>query len=45
VEGRNPQPGRPASVKSIRSANGPNFPTAFARSFDWLSTAATSPGE
>lgn len=30
-------------MKSIRSANGPNFPAAFDRNFDWLSTAATRP--
>ena len=36
---------RPDSVNSIRLANGPNLAAARARSFDWLSTAATRPGE
>ncbi|MFC5126561.1 hypothetical protein ACFPRL_25440 [Pseudoclavibacter helvolus] len=36
---------RPASVKSIRSANGPNFATARRLSFDCVTTAATTAGE
>ena len=34
----------PACVNSMREANGPNLASAFVRSFDWLSTAATKPG-